>query len=200
MDFTTRVNANIVTESMHPEPTSMEKYRARDPVTLVIFGASGDLSRRKLIPALFRLEKEGYLPDRYAIVGFSRTLPDDAQFRLQMQEILRNSESPEEASSPAGQKLIGALFSQQGDNDDPKAFATLHERLDAIEAQLQLPGNRLFYLSVAPEFFAPIIRNLDAAGLIRSRCEQCWSRVIVEKPFGTDLQSARDLKLMWPLI
>ncbi len=164
-------------------------FRARDPLTVVIFGASGDLSKRKLIPALYHLEQEGYLPERYAVVGFSRTEMTDEAYRERMIGEMRQDFPDVDAGSP----LFEALHYQPGDNTDAGSFRGLKARLDALDAERDLPGNRLFYLSVAPEFFTPIIRNLDAAGLIRRPEEEPWSHVIIEKPFGHDLQSAREM-------
>lgn len=167
--------------------------RARDPVTLVIFGASGDLSKRKLIPALYHLQSAGHLPDRYAVVGFSRTPMTDEQYRESMLEILRQRVRDGAAAVRADDPLVNALHYQPGDADDPGNFTRLKERLETIERERGLAGNRLFYLSVAPEFFPVIVRNLAAAGLIRRTADAAWSRVIIEKPFGIDLESARSL-------
>ena len=164
-------------------------FRARDPLTVVIFGASGDLSKRKLIPALYHLEQEGYLPERYAVVGFSRTEMTDEAYRERMIGEIREDIPDLDADSP----LFKALHYQPGNNTDLGSFQNLKAKLDALDAERDLPGNRLFYLSVAPEFFTPIIRNLKAAGLVRRPDEEQWSHVIIEKPFGHDLQSAREM-------
>ena len=164
-------------------------FRAKDPLTVVIFGASGDLSKRKLIPALYHLEQTGYLPARYAVVGFSRTEMTDEAYRERMIGEMRQDFSDVDAGSP----LFAALHSQPGNNTDIESFHRLKARLDALDAERDLPGNRLFYLSVAPEFFTPIIHNLNAAGLIRNPGEPQWSHVIIEKPFGHDLRSAREM-------
>ena len=166
--------------------------RAQDPVTIVIFGASGDLAQRKLIPALYQLQRGGYLPERYAVIGFSRTPMSDEKFRDVMRAALR-----ERAGAGAGladdDPLIQALHYQPGDAGDPGSFASLKAKVEAVERERQLPGNRLFYLSVAPGFFAKIVTQLAAAGLIHPPNEPVWSRVIIEKPFGHDLESARQL-------
>ena len=130
---------------------------------MVIFGASGDLSKRKLIPALYHLEQEGYLPERYAVVGFSRTEMTDEAYRERMIGEIREDIPDLDAGSP----LFKALHYQPGNNTDLGSFQNLKAKLDALDAERDLPGNRLFYLSVAPEFFTPIIRNLEAAGLVR---------------------------------
>lgn len=165
----------------------------KNAFTLVIFGASGDLSKRKLIPALYHLESTGFLPQRYAIVGFSRSEMSDRQYRDAMVGALQ--EQVEDKTQPIGpdHPLVRSLYYHPGNNDDLESFQTLKRRLEEIERDLDLPGNRLFYLSVAPRFFPLIIHQLQASGLIYDRNDERWSRVIIEKPFGTDLASAREL-------
>jgi glucose-6-phosphate 1-dehydrogenase len=172
-----------------------EGIRAEEPVTVVIFGASGDLAKRKLIPALYHLQADGYLPERYAIVGFSRTPMSDEAYRESMLAALRGQVKDEGTGTAvaADHPVLRALYYQAGDAGDVESFSRLKERLEAIERERGLGGNRLFYLSVAPEFFPTILHHLAAAGLIRGRAEPAWSRVIIEKPFGTDLASARAL-------
>ena len=181
-----------VSRSPAVEPGSAA-IRAKDPVAVVIFGASGDLSRRKLIPALYHLQAAGYLPDRYAVVGFARTPMSDEVYRDAMVQALRERVDQGVPTIDATNPVVKALYYQRGDNDDLETFKQLREKLDRLDAELQLGGNRLFYLSVAPEFFAIIVRHLTAAGLIRDKNERAWSRVIIEKPFGADLESARQL-------
>jgi glucose-6-phosphate 1-dehydrogenase len=172
---------------------SYELIRAKDPVTVVIFGASGDLGKRKLIPALYYLEDSGYLPESYAVVGFSRTPMSDEAYRESMLKALQ--ENVKDATSPptADRKLVRSLYYHAGDADKAESFHSLKQKLEAIDKERGLPGNRLFYLSVAPEFFTVIVENLTAAGLIHDKNEPVWSRVIIEKPFGRDLESARAL-------
>lgn len=186
-----------VKQQNHTESCSPEIFRAQDPMTVVIFGASGDLSKRKLIPALYQLRNAGYLPDRYAVVGFSRTAMTDEAYRETMlkalQEQMQEQRSEETSPVRADHPLINALHYQPGNADDPESFKQLKIKLETLERERQLPGNRLFYLSVAPEFFTSIIQNLCTAGLICGKRDQTWSRVIIEKPFGADLASARKL-------
>jgi glucose-6-phosphate 1-dehydrogenase len=185
-----------VTHVIRPEPQSglaappVPVRSAKDPVTIVIFGASGDLTKRKLVPALHQLGRSGYLPERYAIIGFSRTEMTDAAFASSMVEAL---EKTPEAQTEQTSALARILRYQSGSNGDPASFSRLKAKIEAVEKELGLPGNRLFYLSVAPEFFAPIIRHLSQAGLIHDAKAPVWSRVIIEKPFGRDLDSARAL-------
>ena len=173
---------------------SVEAVRAKDPVTVVIFGASGDLSKRKLIPALYHLQNGGYLPERYAVVGFSRTPMSDEAYRESMRKAIQETlEGEEKAEVPANHPTVSALYYHAGDNDKAESFTTLREKLEAIEKERNLPGNRLFYLSIAPQFFPIVIKQLREAQLVRPDTDECWSRVIIEKPFGRDLASAREL-------
>jgi glucose-6-phosphate 1-dehydrogenase len=164
--------------------------RAEDPMTVVIFGASGDLAKRKLIPALYQLQQGGYLPERYAVIGVSRTPMTDDAYREAMLGALRERAG---AAVAADDPLVQALHYQAGDVDDAASFQALRAKIDALEQARRLPGNRLFYLSVAPSFFPIIVRQLAAAGLIHPPHGPAWSRVIIEKPFGRDLESARQL-------
>jgi len=181
----------VYTEKEFIPASVQEKVQAHDPATIVIFGASGDLSRRKLIPALYQLHEGGFLPERYAIVGLSRTPMSSYEYREKMLEDLKTyTKNP---SISADHPLICSLHYVAGDSTDPSSYTRLEERLEAIEKSEQLPGNRVYYLSVAPRFFPIIVRQLHDASMIRNPKEERWSRVIIEKPFGKDLESARSL-------
>jgi glucose-6-phosphate 1-dehydrogenase len=193
METPTRAKASVITNRATESIEAADAVRARDPVTIVIFGASGDLSKRKLVPALYQLQDAGYLPDRYAVVGFSRTEMTDEAYRADMLKELGEYVKDGVTTPSADHPLIRALYYQAGNADQPESFQKLRAKLEKLDKELDLPGNRLFYLSVAPEFFATIVQNLTAAGLIRDRNDRVWSRVIIEKPFGRDLESARDL-------
>jgi glucose-6-phosphate 1-dehydrogenase len=172
-----------------PDAGGAPALRADDPVTLVIFGASGDLAKRKLVPALCELQRAGYLPDRYAVVGFSRTPMSDDAYRDAMREVL-GGRCGDGGSPAAHETVLASLYYQSGDADRAESFAALRQRVEAIERERQMPGNRLFYLSVAPALFSVVIAQLAAAGLLHPPGGPVWSRVIVEKPFGRDLESA----------
>jgi glucose-6-phosphate 1-dehydrogenase len=166
--------------------------RAGDCVTIVIFGASGDLAKRKLIPALYHLQEAGHLPDRYALIGFSRTPMSDEMYRESMRKSLV-AEVADGGELSGKNPLVASLYYHAGDADKLESYQALRETIEQVERECHLPGNRLYYLSVAPEFFPVIVQNLAAAGLIYDKSGPAWSRVIIEKPFGRDLDSARAL-------
>mgnify|MGYP000213596835 CR=1 FL=1 len=162
---------------------------ATDPFTLTIFGATGDLTHRKLIPALFALYRGGLLPETFAIVGFARRDYGDESFRAWLRETL--SKFSRVPAEPADlDAFLSHVFYHRADLEaDPDAFAAFRARLKAE----RFPPNRLFYLSVKPELFAGIVERLRDSGLVRRPGEKAWTRVVVEKPFGSDLASAREL-------
>ncbi len=160
-----------------------------EPFTLTIFGATGDLTRRKLAPALWALFSRGLLPEGFAIVGFARRDYTDNSYRVWLREALFphvRPPTPEDALD----RFLSRVFYHQGDIEaDPAAFDAYRTRLKAE----RFSPNRLFYLSVKPELFAPIIERLRASGLVRRPRESAWTRVVIEKPFGRDLASAQEL-------
>ncbi|MBX6314678.1 MAG: glucose-6-phosphate dehydrogenase [Isosphaeraceae bacterium] len=177
----------------------LPRTRVPDPCVIVLFGATGDLTHRKLAPALFRLAHEGQLPADYAIVGFARRDWDDARFRQELHQTLASEAGAGPDFEPTWPSFADHIAFAPGTFDDPAAFARLRQTLERLDATHKTRGNRLFYLAVAPEFFAPIVEQLGQAGLIYpAHQEGPWSRVVVEKPFGHDLKSAialdRDLK------
>ena len=161
------------------------------PCTIVIFGATGDLTHRKLVPALYNLAAEGELPPAVAVVGFARRPKTDDQFRKEMEEATRQF-SRQNVRDEIWSTFAQSLFYHQSDFSEEEGYKTLAARLDQLDTERGTRGNRLFYLAVAPEQFEPILQHLKAIGLNKAR-EGSWARVIVEKPFGTDLGSAREL-------
>ena len=156
------------------------------PCVFVLFGASGDLTKRKLIPALFNLVKAKLLPDTFAILGVSVDDLDVEAFRKQISEFLPTND-------PTALKwLHSRLHYERGDFADANLFVRLRERLAAIDAESRTEGNYLFYMATAPKFFAPIVQQLGRAELSRQDNGR-WRRVVIEKPFGTDLESAKTL-------
>jgi len=163
---------------------------AAEPVAVVIFGASGDLTKRKLLPSLFDLATSGYMAERFAIVGVARSPGNDEQFRKAAEDAVRASglkpKHPERA-----EQFFKNLRYVQGDYDSAESFRNLATRLGELDKDMDLKGNRLFYLATPPSVFTPTIANLGAAGL--NQTKRGWARVIIEKPFGRDVETARQL-------
>lgn len=160
---------------------------------LAIFGASGDLTKRKLIPALFNLMRSGLLPDRWYVVGLGRSTMDDKEFRKTARESL-SLFSQSGSVSPSDLEAFGKrLYYLAGDSEDPGYYLRLKERLIQLDKEQGVEGNRLFYLATPPSLYTGIIKHLGAAGLNRPTARSRWSRIIIEKPFGTDLASAQSL-------
>ncbi|MDQ6915483.1 MAG: glucose-6-phosphate dehydrogenase [Actinomycetota bacterium] len=160
------------------------------PTTLVIFGATGDLSHRKLLPALYNLAHEGSLPERFNLVGISRSDKAHEDYRAEMRESIekfsRTPPSPEVLD-----KLLEHVRYIPGVFDDDSVYGQLASTLDEYDREAGIVFNRVYYLSTAPSFFPVIAQKLGEAQLQRS--EKAEVRVVIEKPFGTDLASARDL-------
>jgi glucose-6-phosphate 1-dehydrogenase len=160
------------------------------PCTLVIFGGSGDLSHRKLLPAIYNLAVDGVLPTNFAVVGFAIDDLDDTKFRARAKDgIERFSRQPLVPQHWSDYEQT--LFYVQGAFNDLEAFRRLKRRLEEIEPQLGVSGNRVFYLSIPPSLIEICTQQLQAAGLVRPPNEQPFSRIIVEKPIGRDLTSSR---------
>lgn len=168
--------------------------RTPDPFTLVVFGASGDLARRKLLPAVYRLFGEGLLPERFAILGTGRTEMADDEFRGKMREAVETYGADAGGATEAWDRFAGRLHYQTGGYDDPESYRMLRDRLAEL-SEGDEAGSALFYLAVPPEVFVSVVEGLRGASLARpgQGDEAPWSRVVVEKPFGRDIESARRL-------
>ena len=163
-----------------------------EPFTLVIFGASGGLTQRKLVPAVYSLFRGGLLPEGFRVVGFARREKNDATFREEMREGVASFARLGLGSDEGWAAFAQSLHYVQGDYQDPASFAALRERLDELAAERAVPRNCLFYLATPPTVFETVAAQLHDAGLAEPGDEP-WSRLIIEKPFGTDLASAREL-------
>jgi glucose-6-phosphate 1-dehydrogenase len=164
-----------------------------EPCTVVLFGASGDLAKRKVIPAMFDLASHGSLGPRYAIVGFSRTPMTDETFRAASGEAAKSISEVGPIEPKKWDEFASNLHYQAGEYGNADDFAKLAKRLAEIEAEKDLAGNRLFYLSTPPEVYRNIVEHLGQAGLARPSSPNSWVRIIIEKPFGRDLASAKEL-------
>jgi glucose-6-phosphate 1-dehydrogenase len=161
------------------------------PCSVVIFGATGDLTHRKLVPALYNLAADGELPPAVAVVGFARRPKTDEEFRKELEEAARKF-SRQGVRDEIWNTFSQAIYYHQSEFSDQDGYKKLAERLDKIDKERGTRGNRLFYFAAAPDQFEPILKNLKAAGLNKA-AEGSWARVIIEKPFGTDLASAQKL-------
>ena len=165
--------------------------QAAEPCALVIFGASGDLTKRKLLPSLYNLASYHLLPADFSIIGVARRPLSNDVFRDQLGKALA-----ELGTQPVDPNLWSRFRDRisycAGEFDNPETYKKLKEALDASEKQLKTSGNAVFYLSVQPDYFATIAKRLSEGGLLDEE-DGRWRRVIIEKPFGHDLASARTL-------
>ncbi len=161
------------------------------PCTVVIFGATGDLTHRKLIPALYNIAADGDLPLALTVVGFARRDKTDEQFRAELEEAARKF-SRQSVQDELWRSFAEHIHYHRSEFGDDDGYRRLAERLRQIDAERGTRGNRLFYLSVAPGEFEGILGKLKQFGLNKTT-DDGWARVIVEKPFGTDLPSAQEL-------
>ena len=180
-------------------PAPAQPLKRGDACTVVIFGASGDLAKRKLFPALFHLQCDGMLHEDFALVGVARAPMSDEAFRRVVYQSARHADDP----SPSGEideedwsRFAPRLSYVQGDIGDAATYAALGERLGAIESARPRSDGRLFYLSVPPSVYADCIAHLSRSGVaerVNQRGTRPWTRVVIEKPFGHDLESAKAL-------
>jgi glucose-6-phosphate 1-dehydrogenase len=183
----TTIEMKVRPEDLSQVPQGKE--RIPEPGILVIFGASGDLTKRMLLPALFHLEQAGLLPENHSIVGVARR-PLGDEFAEDMREGIIKFGGVE-ASDPKLDAFVKQISYCALNFDDPASYAGLKAELERIEKERGIGGNRLFYLATAPEFFAGIIENLGAQGMAQP--ERGQVAIVIEKPFGHDLDSARKL-------
>jgi glucose-6-phosphate 1-dehydrogenase len=177
----------------NPLRQALPRAQAPQPCAIVLFGATGDLAHRKLVPALYRLYHGGNLPTECAIVGYGRRDWSDDDLREEYKKSFPDSEKGSDFEQIWPQFASRLVFAA-GTFDDPESFQALKAKLEELDQTHGTRGNRVFYLAVAPEFFQTIIDQLGEAGLIHDwRQETPWSRVVIEKPFGHDLESAREL-------
>jgi glucose-6-phosphate 1-dehydrogenase len=184
-------------EVTNPLRAGLQLERVPSPCVMVIFGVTGDLTGRKLMPALYDLAVGHPLPEGFSIVGVSHRDWDDERFRQEMREAITNL-AKKTVDDQGWEYFARGLFYVKGDFKDPATYTALKERLETIDRERRTGGNHLFYLATAPGFYAPIITNLGESGLVQRQdfyhsTGQGWHRVVVEKPFGHDLASAREL-------
>ena len=181
------IDGSIQTVSLD---TSCACNKAQLPCALVVFGASGDLTARKLVPALYRLHQHDLLPGRFAMLGCGRTLFTDESYR----EHLRTFIDTDTGSDPSWGTFAQNLHYQQLDYSYPDDGKKLYSSLELIDASHGTSGNRLFYMAVPPVLYESIVALIQH-GSLKADCpdSSCWSRIVVEKPFGRNLESAVNL-------
>jgi glucose-6-phosphate 1-dehydrogenase len=160
------------------------------PCVMVIFGASGDLTKRLLVPALYNLACDGLLADNFVLLGYARSEMTDEAFRTQMSEDIKKFHTRQTFDQGVWDKLVSRFYYMAGGYDDLAHFEKLKARIIDLDSQHQTSGNTLYYFAMAPRFFGPICNSLYKSGL---REGTGWKRIILEKPFGVDLESARKL-------
>ncbi|HEX8705578.1 MAG TPA: glucose-6-phosphate dehydrogenase [Myxococcaceae bacterium] len=167
-----------------------------DPCIVVLFGATGDLAQRKLFPALFELGRSGLLPEHFALVAFSRSAQDDDAFRAQVKEGLQRFARTQPLDEAMWERFASRMECISGDYNDPAAFQKLRERLDAAEKRYGTQGNQMYYLATPASTFPTLLKGLAGAGLLpreEQPQQKPWRRLVIEKPFGHDLETAREL-------
>ncbi len=168
----------------HPRPP------VAPPCLMVIFGASGDLTKRKLIPALFNLRRGGLLPDQFAVLGVARQELTDEELRRRVDDDLAACDEPDDPECRSW--LLERVYYLGGDVTRPDAYERIAARAAELDERYQTGGNHLYYLATAPTLFGTVVQNLGAVGLA-AESDGRWRRVVIEKPFGRDLESAREL-------
>lgn len=166
---------------------------SKETATILIFGASGDLTARKLLPALYALWKNGYLSDQAPIVGVARREKTDDGFREEMFQAVQESGQCDAASSEEWNRFAERLFYREADLTTPEDFVRLRKEVESIEETRNPSRRRLAYLATAPTLFLPTVQGMHHAEMIPDPHAEAWLRVVIEKPFGRDLASAQEL-------
>lgn len=179
----------MVTLLENPLRVGLRQERSPDPLIIVIFGASGDLTQRKLVPSLYALKRDNLLPPEATIVGVARRDWSHDYFREQMRQGIEEF-SDGIGSEEMWKNFAEGLFYCSGNMDQPESYHKLKAFLDELDGLRGTRGNRVFYLAVSPNFFIPGIKNLGEAGMLSDPIKH---RLVIEKPFGKDLNSAQVL-------
>lgn len=180
----------------NPLQESSQQTRTAEPCVLVIFGATGDLTARKLVPALYNLAREGQQPTHFACVGFARREKDHDQYRAEMKEAIQQFSRVQPIDEELWENFSENLFYHPSSFDDDEGYRNLKAMLDDLDQKCGTKGNRVYYLSTQPSYFPTIIEKLSEHGLTYDTHKESkkWSRVIIEKPFGHDFDSAKTLQ------
>jgi glucose-6-phosphate 1-dehydrogenase len=172
---------------MTPDAPQQKKPEA---CSFVIFGVTGDLTHRLVIPALYNLEVAGLLPDKFCVVGITRKEVSDSDLRESLMKGLRQF-ATRSVDDKIAERLLECVTSIDADAKEPESFDRMSKKLDALEKRRGTGGNRLFYMATPPSAFAPIAQQLGRTGMMEQN--GTWRRLVIEKPFGTDLESAKKL-------
>lgn len=160
---------------------------------IVIFGASGDLTSRKLVPALFELWRSGFLSERSPIVGAARREKTDDEFRREMHLAVSQHGRSGAIADDEWNRFASRLHYRSLDLSKPEAYPAFAKSLEQIEQEAGVSEKRLFYMATMPELFVPTVEAIAKAGMVPDRRSKAWLRMVFEKPFGHDLESAREL-------
>jgi glucose-6-phosphate 1-dehydrogenase len=182
-----------INHKFNPSHAGLETERFSDPSIIIIFGASGNLTKRKLMPALFSLFTKGFIPEGSKIIGLARSYTDHTNFREEMRKAVQEQNPDAGKSNLDWDEFSKILHYISTDFGNESAYGKLEKEIKELESTGETCGNRLFYLATPPQFFEVIINNLGKHGLNRPLNEGCWTRIIVEKPFGSSLESAQKL-------
>ena len=188
----------IRVHSTASEIAPSHRLKPADPCTMVIFGAGGDLTRRLVVPALYNLAHTGVLPENFALVGADHNQRTAEQWRGLLLDMLKSSAGGDAIDQAVWQKLAARMSYVTGDFTAPELYSEIGRVLAEVEKAHGTRGNVIFYLAVADRFFGTIVDRLGEAGLVRQGGNEdgkpaAWRRVVVEKPFGHSLPSAREL-------
>ncbi|NGX45730.1 MAG: Glucose-6-phosphate 1-dehydrogenase, partial [Chlamydiae bacterium] len=180
----------------HPLEEPGFSSRFTDPCILVIFGATGDLTARKLFPAIYNLAREGQLPSQFAVVAFARRDKSHAEFRDEMKQAINKFSRVKPIDESIWKTFQEQIFYHKSEFHDAAGYDSLNTFLQELDGQFGTKGNRVFYLSTQPSFFTLICEKLHSSGNIydSEKITDKWSRIIIEKPFGHDLDSAHALQ------
>lgn len=182
--------------STHPLEEPGVSSRFIDPCVLVIFGATGDLTARKLFPAIYNLAREGQLPSQFAVVGFARRDKSHEQFRAEMKEAINKFSRVKPVDETIWKHFEQQIFYHRSEFHDDEGYKSLDTFLKELDGRFGTKGNRVFYLSTQPRFFTTICEKLHGSGLVydAAKEKEKYSRLIIEKPFGHNLDSAHALQ------
>lgn len=187
----------MTAKSSHPLSEPGVSSRVIEPCIIVIFGATGDLTARKLLPALYNLAREGQLPSQFACVGFARRDKTHEQFREEMKLAISNFSRVKPIDESLWNHFQERLYYHKSEFHEEEGYRSLQKFLTELDAKLGTKGNRVFYLSTQPSFFTTVCEKMHQTGLIydTNQVHDKWSRLIIEKPFGHDLNSSKALQL-----